>query len=194
MDQDIELLDRFIDGDQESFEELVRKYQKPLYSFIWRMVNNHDDASDILQKTFVQAFTGLKRFERRSSFKTWLYQIAMNLTKNHYRDRGRVDFVSLDDVVIKKNPRTLENLIQKETRTALRSAMTALPEKQRITVLLRVQENKTFEEIASIMQCTIGTSKANYHHGVQKLKTIVSEQDNSEVQDQMSGETDHVRK
>jgi RNA polymerase sigma-70 factor (ECF subfamily) len=175
LNEDLQLLDRFSSGDREAFNDLVRKYQKQLYATLYRMVSNHEDAADILQKTFVKAFTGLGGFERRSSFKTWLYQIAINLAKNLYRDRSRFHQVSLDNVVIRRDPRTLEMLMHQQTRERLRQAYRELPEKQRITVMLRVQEQKPFEEIARIMQCSVGTAKANYHHGVQKLKAKLQE-------------------
>jgi RNA polymerase sigma-70 factor (ECF subfamily) len=173
MDEDLDLITRTTAGERAAFNELVLKYQKPLYSLLFRMVSNHDDAADLLQKTMVKAFTGLGSFQQRSSFKTWLYQIAINLAKNVYRDRGKATFVSIDDVVIRRDPRTLDVLIQKEDRLLLRKALTGLPEKQRLTVMLRVQEGKKFEEIAEIMGCSLGTAKANYHHGVQKLKNLM---------------------
>lgn len=173
MDEDLDLIDRTLAGERDAFDELVLKHQKPLYSMLYRMVSDHDDAADLLQKTFVRAFKGLGSFERRSSFKTWLYQIAINLAKNIYRDRSRVQYVSIDDVVIRKDPHTLENLIQKENRLLLRQSLAGLPEKQRMTLMLRVQEGKKFEEIAEIMKCSLGTSKANYHHAVQKLKKVM---------------------
>jgi RNA polymerase sigma-70 factor (ECF subfamily) len=174
MDEDLDLINRFESGDREAFNELVGKYQKPLYSMLYRMVSDHDDASDLLQKTFVKAFTGLKGFERRSSFKTWLYQIAINLVKNVYRDRSRIEQVPIDDVIIRKDPKTLEALIKKENRLLLRHSLAGLPEKQRLTLILRVQEDRKFEDIAAIMKCSIGTAKANYHHAVQKLKKIMA--------------------
>ncbi len=176
MDEDQELIRRTVAGDAEAFNELVIKYQRPLYSLLYRMVSNQEDAADLLQKTFVKAFTGISGFEQRSTFKTWLYQIAINLAKNVYRDRSRAEYVSIDNVVIKRNPRTLEGLIAKESRQQLRQVLTGLPEKQRITLLLRIQENKKFEEIAGIMKCSVGTAKANYHHAVQKLKARMGDQ------------------
>ena len=173
MDDDLDLINRTKAGERAAFDELVLKYQKPLYSLLYRMVSNHEDASDLLQKTLVKAFTGLGSFEQRSSFKTWLYQIAINLAKNVYRDRGKARYVSIDDVILSRDPRTLDALIKKEDRLLLRKALTGLPEKQRLTVILRVQEGKKFEEIAEIMDCSLGTAKANYHHGVQKLKTLM---------------------
>jgi RNA polymerase sigma-70 factor (ECF subfamily) len=105
-----------------------------------------------------------------------MYQIAINLAKNVYRDRARVEHVALDTVIIRKNPRTLEALITKENRQQLRQALTGLPEKQRLTLLLRIQEDRKFEEIAEIMKCSVGTAKANYHHAVQKLKMMLREE------------------
>lgn len=173
MDEDIGLIDRCLAGDREAFSNLVMKYQKPLYSMLYRLVSDHDDASDLLQKTFVRAFTALNGFERRASFKTWLYQIAINLAKNFYRDRSVVKGVPIDDVVIPQNPKTLDAMAEDQDRRMLRRALTSLPERQRITVILRVQEGKKFEEIAEIMGCSIGTAKANYHHAVQKLKAMM---------------------
>ena len=190
MDEDLSLLDRFTAGDRDAFDELVLKHQKPLYSLLYRMVSDKEDAADILQKTFIKAFTGVRGFERRSSFRTWLYQIAINLAKNLYRDRARAALVPLDDVVIRKDPKVLESLIHKESRDHLHRAVAGLPDKQRLTVMLRIQEQKTFEEIAGIMKCSVGTSKANYHHGVQKLKELFKK---SEVRGQEPGEGNDVQ-
>jgi RNA polymerase sigma-70 factor (ECF subfamily) len=178
MDEDLDLISRTRLGEREAFDDLVLKYQKPLYSLLYRMLSNPEDSADVLQKTFVKAFLGIGAFEQRSSFKTWLYQIAINLAKNVYRDRARITQVSIDDVIVKKDPRTLDALIQKENRLKLRQAFAVLPEKQRMTVMLRVQESRKFEEIAEIMKCSVGTAKANYHHGVQKLKGMMGEQEN----------------
>jgi RNA polymerase sigma-70 factor (ECF subfamily) len=170
MDEDLDLITRTVGGDREAFNDLVIKYQKPLYSMLYRMVSSHEDAADLLQKTFVKAFTGLASFEQRSTFKTWLYQIAINLAKNIYRDRSRAVQVPLENVVLSRNPRTIETMIAKENRQQLQAALGGLPEKQRLTLLLRIQEGKKFDEIAGIMRCSVGTAKANYHHAVQKLK------------------------
>jgi len=180
MDEDLDLINRTRAGEREAFDDLVLKYQKPLYSLLYRMLGNPDDSADVLQKTLVKAFLGIGSFEQRSSFKTWLYQIAINLAKNVYRDRAKITQVPIDDVIIKKDPRTLDALIQKENRLKLRQALAGLPEKQRLTVMLRVQEGRKFDEIAEIMKCSVGTAKANYHHGVQKLKGMMGEQGTSE--------------
>jgi RNA polymerase sigma-70 factor, ECF subfamily len=176
MDQDNELIDRYATGDREAFNALVEKHQKPLYALLYRMVSNHDDAADLLQKTFIKAFTGLSGFEGRSSFKTWLYQIAINLAKNTYRDRAKMRQVPIEDIIVSQDPKTLDSLIKKQQRLLLRQSLNALPEKQRMTLILRVQDNKKFDEIAQIMHCSLSTAKTNYHHAVQKLKALMKEQ------------------
>lgn len=181
MDEDLDLIDRTEAGEREAFDDLVRKYQKQVYAMLYRMVGNHEDASDLLQKAFVKAFTGLRTFERRATFKTWLYQIAINLAKNVYRDRARIEQVPIDDVIIRRNPRVLETMIANENRRMLRQSLASLPEKQRMTLMLRVQDEKKFEEIAGVMKCSVGTAKANFHHAVQKLKAVMKAKEPGEA-------------
>lgn len=181
MDEDLDLINRTEAGEREAFDDLVRKYQKQLYAMLYRMVGNHEDASDLLQKAFVKAFTGLRTFERRAAFKTWLYQIAINLAKNVYRDRARIEQVPIDDVIIRRNPRVLETMIANENRRMLRQSLASLPEKQRMTLMLRVQDEKKFEEIAGIMKCSVGTAKANFHHAVRKLKVVMKAKEPGEA-------------
>ncbi len=174
MGEDSVLVNRCIEGEGEAFDVLVMKYQKPLYSLLYRMLSSHDDAAEVLQKTFVRAFTGLPGFKRKSSFKTWLYRIAVNLAKNVYRERSSTEHVPLECMDIGDGPRALESLIEGENRQLLRRAVGGLPQKQRLTLILRVQEGCAFAEIAGIMRCSIGTAKANYHHAVQKLKGMLA--------------------
>ena len=82
----------------------------------------------------------------------------------------------IDEVIIKRYPRTLDVLIQNESRLLLRKTVERLPEKQRLTLLFRIQEGRKFDEIAEIMKCSIGTAKANYHHAVQKLKAMMGQE------------------
>jgi RNA polymerase sigma-70 factor (ECF subfamily) len=89
MISDFDLLDRFEEGDRGALEEIVSRYQKPIYFFILRKVWNEADAADLSQKTFVNAFRNIHSFDRRSNFKTWLYRIAINVCKNHFRDDPR---------------------------------------------------------------------------------------------------------
>jgi len=89
MISDFDLLDRFTDGDHGALEEIVSRYQKAVFFFILRMVWDETDAADLSQKTFINAFRNIRGFNRRSNFKTWLYRIAINVCKNHFRDDPR---------------------------------------------------------------------------------------------------------
>lgn len=173
MDEDRGLIERCGAGEREAFDELVRKHQRPLYRMLRRMVGNHEDAADLLQGAFVKAFTGLGGFRGMCSFRTWLYRIALNLVKNHYRDRAREATVELDELIAGENPGTLAALIKKQQRLMLGRGLQELPEKQRLTLVLRAQEGHAFAEIAEILKCSPGAARANYHHAVEKLKRLM---------------------
>lgn len=170
---DFDLLDRFEDGDQRALEEIVSKYQKPIFFFILRMVWNETDAADLLQKTFINALRNIRRFDRRSNLKTWLYRIAINVCKNHFRDDPRRREVNIEGMVFfdEKNP--LDQIISEEERKGLSLALNDLPEKQRYTVILKVYQGLRYREIAAITGCSEGTAKANFHFGVKKLMEIL---------------------
>jgi len=173
MTSDFDLLDRFEDGDQRALEEIVSKYQKPIFFFILRMVWDETDAADLSQKTFINAFRNIGRFDRRSNFKTWLYRIAINVCKNHFRDDPRRREVNIEGMVFfdEKNP--LDQIISEEERKGLSLALNDLPEKQRYTVILKVYQGLRYREIAAITGCSEGTAKANFHFGVKKLMEIL---------------------
>lgn len=173
MVSDSNLLDRFENGDQGALEEIVSKYQRPLFFFILRMVWDEADASDLSQKTFIKAFRNVGRFDRRSNFKTWLYRIAINVCKNHFRDDPRQREVNIEGMVFTDQENPLDHIISEEERTGLSLALNDLPEKQRHTVMLKVYQGLKYREIAAITGCSEGTAKANFHFGVKKLREIL---------------------
>jgi RNA polymerase sigma-70 factor (ECF subfamily) len=173
MVSDFDLLDRFEDGDQGALEEIVSRYQKPVFFFILRTVWNEADAADLSQKTFIKAFRNIGRFDRRSNFKTWLYRIAINVCKNHFRDDPRRREVNIEGMVFFEEKNPLDQIISEEERKGLSLALKDLPEKQRYTVILKVYQGLTYREIAAIKGCSEGTAKANFHFGVKKLKEIL---------------------
>jgi RNA polymerase sigma-70 factor (ECF subfamily) len=173
MVSDFDLLDRFEDGDQGALEEIVSRYQKPVFFFILRTVWNEADAADLSQKTFINAFRNIGRFDRRSNFKTWLYRIAINVCKNHFRDDPRRREVNIEGMVFFEEKNPLDQIISEEERKGVSLALKDLPEKQRYTVILKVYQGLTYREIAAIKGCSEGTAKANFHFGVKKLKEIL---------------------
>ena len=173
MTSDFELLDRFDDGDHDALEEIVSKYQKPIFFFILRMVWNETDAADLSQKTFVNAFRNIRSFDRRSNFKTWLYRIAINVCKNHFRDDPRRREVDIEGMVFVDQANPLDHIISEEERRGLSMALNGLPEKQRHTIILKVYQGLKYREVAEITGCSEGTAKANFHFGVKKLREIL---------------------
>ncbi len=176
MTSDQQLIDIFLTGDESAFNELVARYQKRLYAFTYRMVSDREDAMDLTQKTFVQVFLKARGFEGRSSFKTWLFRIAVNLSLNHLRGNGRNPAVpgkkedTIDTITLTAGCTALDTIVLKERRTMLSEAVSALPERQMTVVALRIYQELTFQEIADVMQCAVGTAKANYHHALCSLK------------------------
>lgn len=180
MKSDLDLVSDFLAGDERAFETLVRRYQKSIYFFALRWVGRHEDADEMAQVVFIKAYRGLRKFRRRSSFKTWLYRIAINACKNFLRDRSRISTVDIETTALKTETKDEERLIQDEHRRRLRAMMGELPERQRTTTMLRIYEELSFEEIAEVMDCSVGTAKANFHHAIRKLEKLLSDEDQGE--------------
>jgi RNA polymerase sigma-70 factor (ECF subfamily) len=168
---DAELLRAFAGGSEQAFKELVRQYEAPLYRFVWRQVRNHAEAADLCQETFVKVFLKASSFRGESSFRTWLFQIAINQCRNHFRSRGRerLDDVEIETLPLVDCPANDAAEAAQEARR-VRAAIDALPPRQRETLELRFYQECTFAQIAEIMSCPIGTAKANYHHAITSLR------------------------
>lgn len=158
-----DLVTRSKAGDIEAFGELVRRYQKPVFRIVLRMVKSPDDADDLTQDTFVRAHRGLKTFKDEYDFHPWLYRIAVNQAINFLNKRKRQAAVDLDDVPerdIKSGPEPespLQSASRQELLTRLETALDRLPAEQRTVFLLRVQEGLSYEEIAETMDTPKGT-------------------------------------
>ena len=172
-ESDFQLLDRYSAGDERAFEELVRRHQRTIYDLAYRMLENHADAADLAQKTFVQAFLHHRTFRRESSFRTWLFQIGLNLCRNTIRDRGRQVYEDVDEMSLPAPQDTFAAAAASELKDRLGGAIRSLPERQREALVLRVYHNHAFAEIGAIMSCSEGTAKANYHHAVNKLRRVL---------------------
>src|SRR5438105_6161969 len=118
-DEDLEHIDRFLAGDRAAFDELVRRHERPIYYLAMRYLHDHDEASDIMQRTFVRAFEKLGDFERRSLFRTWLFRIAVNLCKNRIRDQGRWQKTDPEEEESLQVAPTVESAIESEQRQSM---------------------------------------------------------------------------
>jgi len=162
-------------GRREDFEVLVERYQKRLYAFAYRFVHDPDRAADIVQTTFLQAYTHLGQFAGHSSFKTWLHQIALNEIRTvHRRSRGE-QLVPLADV---DEPATsAEDGTGNTWKHTLEGLIARLPLRQRTVVVLRVFSDLAFKEIARMEGMSENSAKVNYHHAITKLREWMRERD-----------------
>jgi len=173
--EDYVLVEKALSGNEGAFEELVRQYQAPIYYLALRFVREEGAAADLAQTTFLRAFQGLRGFRHGSSFKTWLYRIAINLCKNYLRDHGKKKENSLGEIDPPSSANPLRDLIAHEDQRLLAQAWGKLPERQRLTVTLKINEGMKYREIAEVLGCSVGAVKANFHHACQKMKTILQE-------------------
>jgi RNA polymerase sigma-70 factor (ECF subfamily) len=167
---DFELIDRFLAGEMSAFDALVQKYQQDVYRLAYRITLSADDAKDLAQETFLQAYRALKGFQRRSSFYTWLYRIAVHLCF-HYRKRSaRVEPVAEIPESPTDSAQPLRDLLEAEQRHAVATAIAALPPQQRAALTLRVHQDLSYKEIGATLQCSEGAARANVFHAIQKLR------------------------
>ena len=171
---DYQLLDRYEAGDDSAFEELVTRHQKTVYDLAYRMLENHADAADMAQKTFVQVFLHHRSFKRESSFRTWVYQICLNQCRNALRNRARLaHHEDVEGLALAAPQDTFTEVARSELKDRLGQAIRTLPARQREALVLRVYHDHAFAEIGVIMSCSEGTAKANYHHAVDKLRRVL---------------------
>ena len=167
------LLSRFLhEQDETAFKTLVNRYQRQLYNFVWRHIGQHEDVADICQQVLIQVFRKAEQYRGEASFKTWLYQIAINQCKNYYRSQARhpADPVDPAELIAQTESTAYELANSNEERRIFDQAITCLPEKQRQTLYLHLYQDCSFQQVANIMGCPIGTAKANYHHAIQALR------------------------
>jgi RNA polymerase sigma-70 factor (ECF subfamily) len=160
-------------GDREAFGQLVRLHEREVYRLCYRHVNDHHDASDLAQEVFLRAFRSMGSFRGESRFSTWLYRIAVNACLN-FRSRRRPG-EPLPESLPGSGGYEGERLDREARARRVRAAVARLPEKQRATVILKVFQELTHEQVAQLMGSTVGTVKANLFHGLRNLKRLVEE-------------------
>lgn len=158
-------------GNQAAYEALVNKYRLALYRHIARLVRDPQEVEDLVQETFIKAFTALESYSAEFAFSTWLYKIATNHAIDYLR-RKKLKALSLDEP-IETREGTLEreladttyfpdrHIVEDQRRALLQEAIDALPEKYRLVIVLRHQQEKSYEEIAEELNLPLGTVKAH---------------------------------
>lgn len=183
---DSDVVQSFLDGDERAFGELVRRYDGRLLNFVYRTIGDRERAQDLVQETFVRVYRHLHRFDQSKKFSTWVYTIAGNLAKNELRNRSRNPLILFQ--TIRKNwdadHRPLEwedssykpdDLYRKRHLRALVEQVVAkLPEHHRIVFVLRELEGKTYEEIANITGCNLGTVKSRLNRARNNFARLIA--------------------
>lgn len=175
---DEDLVAAFQSGDIAAFDELVQRWDRRIHGVVYRLIGNHDEARDLSQEAFLKAYRALGSFKKESRFSSWLYQIAINATRDRLRRRRRRTDLSLDDLEDKAEsalrdvrPSALDRIESDDLSRAIAGAMAALPEEQREVVILKEYEGLTFPEIAQTLDLPLSTVKTRLYRGLAQLRT-----------------------
>lgn len=173
-DHDLELAARFKRGDTTAFDALFVRHIRGVRSLVVRTIGS-DAADDVTQEVFVQVFRSLGRFRGKSSLRTWIYGITMNVCREHGRRRGKQPLVSsIDDVGELCLDEPIPDPMDRLAATEIERALSSLPETDRAAVELHYVQGLSYSEMAEILQCSSGTIKARIHHAVVKLRRKLS--------------------
>ena len=163
---DRKIVERVLKGDAEAFNLLVRRWEKPIYNFILRMIGDRDDAMDLCQDAFMKAYRELSTPKDLDRFSSWLYRIAHNTCFSQLRKERGKTFVEID-------AETHGSRTPIENRLAVEKALEHLPEDQREVVVLKVFQGLKFEEIAVIQGAPVSTVKSRLYMAFEKLRSIL---------------------
>lgn len=170
MERDRELIAAVLDGDMNAFDEIVKSYQRPIYYLSLRMLKNQESADEVTQKTFLKAYRALGGFQFKSSLKTWLSAIALNLCRTELM-RPKRQMVELPEQLPDSTPDDMREADeQAHRRHLLEGALSDLPTRQKEVVMLRIYQELPFKEIAEALDSTESAVKVNFHHAMKSLK------------------------
>lgn len=169
-DVDQQLVERVQKGDKRAFDLLVIKYQHKVLAVIGRLIRDHAEAQDVAQEAFIKAYRALPNFRGDSAFYTWIYRIAINTAKNHLVARNRrppssdleveeAEFYSGNEAIHEMNTPE-RNLLRDELQETIEQAFADLPKDLRTAVSLRELDGLSYEEIAEVMECPVGTVRS----------------------------------
>ncbi|GMV64411.1 MAG: RNA polymerase sigma factor SigE [Candidatus Hinthialibacteria bacterium] len=186
--RDLERVHRLKNGDRKALEEIVKEYQNSVYRLAYSLLQDREDALDVAQEAFLRVHQAISRFAEKAAFSTWLYRIVVNLCHDVRRKRmRRKDEFSLDQVADErdesgdpplqiadpKGESPSEFSAERELERKVKEAMESLPDKHRITLILREVEGLSYEEIAQMTEVSLGTVMSRLHYGRKKLQEIL---------------------
>ena len=180
---DEELVARSQGGDLDSFNQLVLRWERPIYALAYRVIGREEEARDVAQETFLRAFRALKGFKGQAKFSSWLYRITLNLCRDWMRRERRTpvaqtpDGVDIIELAGESTPsESIEDLVSRhELGRAVAKAMSQLPEEQRTAIILKEYHGLTFQEIADQLDCPFSTVKTRLYQGLTVLRKQLRE-------------------
>jgi RNA polymerase sigma-70 factor, ECF subfamily len=180
---DEELVARAQKGELPAFEELVRKYQQEIYGLACRIVKDMEEARDLAQQAFLQAFTHIKSFRQDAQFRTWLFRIAINQCYNFLKSKKKFgDPVDCEELTLASNDDSPEeDLVNQEERGRLYAALERLPAKQRAVITLKVEQGLNYQEISEVLGGTAGAARVNYCQALKTLRRFLNSEEEYEV-------------
>jgi RNA polymerase sigma-70 factor (ECF subfamily) len=175
---DEELVARSMDGDVDSFNQLIKRWERPIYALAYRTLGREDDARDVCQETFLRAYRAIKGFKGQAKFSSWLYRIALNLCRDWMRRQRRTptvqapEDVDLADLAAEQGPsESIETLVgRRQLGRAVAAAMSRLPEEQRTAIILKEYHGLTFQEIAEMQGVPLSTVKTRLYQGLSVVR------------------------
>ena len=163
-------------GTREAFDLIVERHRRSVYQLCYRFLNSHEDASDVAQEVFLRAYRGLGTFKGDASLGTWLYRIGVNASLNRLAARPpAAESLETTAPLADQSADPATRLLQNEQAKRVRTAIARLPVKQRTTLILRVYQDLSHQEIASIVGSSVGAVKANFFHALRNLKKILEQ-------------------
>ena len=182
-EQESQYIHRCQQGDPQAFEEILKLYEKKVYNLTYRMMGNHEDANDLAQEAFIRVYQSIDQFRGDARFSTWLYRIATNVCLDELRKRSRRQAESLDEPVRTQDGSVMreipdwsdnpeEALNRREIQSMVQTGIQSLPEEQKTALILRDLQGHTYEEIAEMLDISLGTVKSRINRGRMALKGI----------------------
>ena len=175
---DEELVARSMDGDADSFNQLIKRWERPIYALAYRTLGREDDARDVCQETFLRAYRAINGFKGQAKFSSWLYRIALNLCRDWMRRQRRQptvqppEDVDIADLAAERGPsESIETLVgRRQLGRAVAAAMARLPEEQRTAIVLKEYHGLTFQEIAEMQGVPLSTVKTRLYQGLSVVR------------------------
>ena len=181
---DEDLVARSRGGDVDSFNQLILRWERPIYALAYRVIGREEDARDVVQETFLRAFRALPGFKGQAKFSSWIYRIALNLCRDWIRRQKRTPVVQLPEdaeaverLAYREPVDSVEDLVaRKELSAVVADAMALLPEEQRTAIILKEYHGMTFQEIAELQGVPLSTVKTRLYQGLTVLRRNLEKQ------------------